>query len=241
MATNIDKKHNEKIYFIRLNLNERIQHGIFFSCFFTLALTGFMIYIPEDIVALFGKFGETIFLYRSLVHRIAAVIMVLVCAYHLFYLLFKKTGRLFLVDMFPRFKDVFDIKDNLLYYIGFKKEAPEFDRFSYKQKAEYGALIAGNTLMTLSGLILWFEAYWYKFIIDIAKVVHGMEAVLACLAIIIWHLYEVHLKPRKFPIDSLWITGIIDEEEMKEEYPMHYKRIMKDPKLKDIFIYKQKN
>ena len=95
---------------------------------------------------------------------------------------------------------------------------------------------AGSTLMSLSGLLLWTEYRWSKFILDIAKIVHGMEAILACLAIIVWHLYEVHLRPHKFPIDNLWITGVIDEEEMKAEHPLHYKRIMADPELRKIYI-----
>ncbi len=63
-----------------------------------------------------------------------------------------------------------------------------------------------------------------------------MEAILACLAIMIWHLYDVHLRPRKFPIDNMWITGLIDEEEFREEFPLHYRKIMADPELQKIFI-----
>jgi len=137
----------------------------------------------------------------------------------------------------PR-KDIADLIHNILYLLGVKREPPEFDRFSYKHKIEYSALIAGTTLMSVTGILLWTESYWNKFILDIASVIHGMEAVLACLAIMIWHLYEVHLRPHKFPIDNTWITGVIDEEEMKEEYGFHYKKIMDDPELQNIYIKK---
>ena len=105
---------------------------------------------------------------------------------------------------------------------------------------EYGALIAGTTLMSMTGLIMWSESYWSKFIFDIATLVHSMEAILASLAIMIWHLYEIHLKPHKSPIDNTWITGLIDEEEMKEEYALHYKKIMADPKLQETYIKKER-
>jgi formate dehydrogenase subunit gamma len=124
----------------------------------------------------------------------------------------------------------------MLYLVGLKDQPPEFDRFSYKHKMEYGALIAGTSLMTISGIILWSEYFWDKFIVDIAALIHGMEAVLACLALMIWHLYEVHLRPHKFPIDNLWLTGVIDEAEMKAEYPLHYKKIMRDPALQKIYL-----
>ena len=228
-----------KLYFVRLNYSEKVQHMIFMICFVVLVITGFMLKIPEGIVQKLGSAGETIFLARSLLHRIAGTVMVLVSMYHVYYLLFKPAGRRWLFDMLPRFKDARDFANNFLYYFGVKKEPPEFDRFCYKHKMEYGALIAGTILMSGTGLIMWLESYWSKFIFDIATLVHGMEAILASLAIIIWHLYEIHLKPHKSPIDNVWITGVIDEEEMKEEYLFHYKKIMADPKLQQIYIKKE--
>ena len=162
--------------------------------------------------------------------------MILVSLYHVFYLLFRPAGRRWLMDMLPRFKDLTDMFGTMLYYLGMKDKHPDYDRFYYKQKLEYGALIAGATLMSVTGLLLWSEELWPKFLLDIATIVHGMEAVLACLAIMVWHLYEVHLRPRKFPIDNLWITGVIDEEEMREEFALHYKKIMEDPELRKVYL-----
>jgi cytochrome b subunit of formate dehydrogenase len=234
-----EKSDHKKRYFIRLNFNERVQHMIFLICFIILALTGFMIKIPEDIVSKFGEAKTVVFYYRGILHRTAGVIMILVSLYHVFYLLFKPGGRRWLVDMLPKFKDLHDMLGTMLYYVRLREKPPEYDRFYYKQKLEYGALIAGATLMSLTGLLLWTEQMWPKFVLDIAAIVHGMEAILACLAIMIWHMYEVHLKPRKFPIDNMWITGVIDEEEMMEEFPLHYKKIMADPDLQKIFVQQE--
>ena len=112
-------------------------------------------------------------------------------------------------------------------------------RFSYKHKMEYGALILGTTLMSITGLLLWTESRWSKFYLDIAVLVHGMEAVLACLAIMVWHMYEIHLKPHKSPLDKVWLTGVVDEEEMKADYPLQYKKIMNDPNLQEIYVKKE--
>jgi len=235
------RKHDEKSegqgrYFIRLNFNERVQHMIFLICFIILAITGFMLKLPEDIVNHFGSARDVVFNYRGLLHRIAGTVMILVSIYHVFYLLFRRAGRRWLTDMLPRVKDLHDLVGTMLYYLRIKEKPPEYDRFCYKQKLEYGALIAGATLMSVTGLLLWTEEFWPKFFLDIAIIVHGMEAILACLAIMVWHMYEVHLKPHKFPIDNLWITGVIDEEEMKHEFPLHYKKIMADPELQKVFI-----
>jgi cytochrome b subunit of formate dehydrogenase len=226
-------------FFVRLNRAERVQHMIFAACFIVLVITGFMLKIPDNIVAYFGPAGEDVFSYRSLLHRAAGTVMIIVCFYHVYYLIFKAAGRRWLIDMLPRPKDLWDMRDNFLYYINIKKEPPEFDRFCYKHKIEYGALIAGTTIVSVTGLILWTEYNWSKFVVDIATLVHGMEAILACLAIMIWHFYEIHFRPHKFPLDKTWLTGVIDEEEMKEEYGLHYKKIMNSPELQKIYIQRE--
>jgi len=231
----IDRKSRE-LFFVRLNFNERVQHIIFIVCFILLVITGFMIKLPEEMVQLLGGTKGIVFIVRGVLHRAAGTIMILISLYHVYYLLFKPAGRRWLIDMLLRPRDIKDFIDNMMYYIGLKDAPPEFDRFSYKHKLEYMALIVGTILMSVSGILLWAEYLWDKFILDIAAVVHSMEAILACLAIMIWHLYEIHLKPHKFPIDNLWINGVINEEEMKEEYPLQYKKIMNDPELQKIYI-----
>ena len=223
-------------YFVRLNRAERTQHLLLMGSFLILAVTGFMVKIPEEVVALLGEYREIVFLVRKILHRIAGVTLILVCVYHAFYLLLSSAGRRWLFDMLPKMKDAYDLIHNIQYYLGFKSSPPEFDRFNYKHKMEYGALIAGSTLMSVPGILLWSESMWSKFLLDIAVIIHGMEAVLACLAIMIWHLYEVQIKPHRSPLDNTWITGIIDEKEMMEDYPFHYKKIIKNPKLAGIYI-----
>ena len=226
-------------YFVRLNYSEKTQHMVFAACFIVLVVTGFMLKIPDSIVKSFGTAGEIVFSYRSILHRTAGSIMILVGVYHFYYLVFKRAGRRWLIDMLPRLKDLLDMRDNFLYYINIRKEPPEFDRFCYKHKIEYGALIAGTTIVSATGLILWSQYKWSKFVVDIATLVHGMEAILACLAIMIWHFYEIHFRPHKFPLDKTWLTGVIDEEEMKEEYALHYKKIMNDPELQKIYTKRE--
>ncbi|MHC4106137.1 MAG: formate dehydrogenase subunit gamma [Planctomycetota bacterium] len=229
---------NGNRYFVRLNTAERAQHIIFALCFIILVITGFMLKIPESVISYFGEAGAAVFRYRRLLHRTAGTIMIFISLYHAYYLFFTPAGRRWLVDMLPRLKDLKDMRDNFLYYLNIKKEPPEFDRFCYKHKIEYGALMVGTTIMSATGLLLWTQYRWSKFIIDIATVVHGMEAILACLAIMIWHFYEIHFRPHKFPLDNMWLTGVIDAAEMKEEYALHYKKIMNDPELQKIYIKK---
>lgn len=228
-------------YFVRLNRSEINQHLIFVICFIILVITGFMDKLPENIINKLGETKEIVFIVRGIVHRIAGVVMIMVSIYHIYYILFKPAGRRWLISMIPTIQDAKDFVSNMLYLLGIMDKEPEFDRFSYKHKFEYLALIVGTTLMSVTGILLWTEQLWNKFYIDIATLVHQMEAILAGMAIIIWHLYEVHFKPgESAPPGNMWLTGLMDEHHMKEEHPLHYKKIMADPSLQKIYM-KQEN
>jgi cytochrome b subunit of formate dehydrogenase len=68
--------------------------------------------------------------------------------------------------------------------------------------------------------------------LDIIRIVHGFEAILAFLAIIIWHMYNVHLNPDVFPMSKVWITGKISKEEMMEHHPLEYEEIIRERREK---------
>ncbi len=69
----------------------------------------------------------------------------------------------------------------------------------------------GTVLMAATGLLLWFEnaalRYLPKWATDVATALHFYEAVLATLAIVVWHLYWVIFDPAVYPMDTAWWTG----------------------------------
>jgi hypothetical protein len=42
---------------------------------------------------------------------------------------------------------------------------------------------------------------------DVAQVIHYYEAVLATLAILVWHAYWVVFDPAEYPMNPAWIIG----------------------------------
>ena len=84
--------------------------------------------------------------------------------------------------------------------------------------------------MIFTGLLLWLEdeamLVLPKWTLDIARVVHSYEALLATLAIIIWHFYNVHLNPDNFPMSWTWLTGKISKEKMIHHHPLEYEKIV---------------
>ena len=129
--------HTEENYYTRMNILERFQHHLVWTTFVTLAITGFMVEFPEEWIAFFGKYRESVFHWRGLLHRIAAVIMIANLLFQSWYIMLTKSGRGYIFDMLPRFQDAKDFLQNMLYYLRFTDEKPLFDRFNYKEKLEY--------------------------------------------------------------------------------------------------------
>ncbi|MGC9451895.1 MAG: cytochrome c3 family protein [Oceanipulchritudo sp.] len=224
-----DQSTPHRLY-LRMTLNERLQHGILALSFIVLVITGFMLRYPDAwwVVGL-RNLSSHIFEWRGLTHRVAGVVMCLAGVWHFYYVTFTKRGRELIRDLFPCVKDLKDMIGVLKYNIGMAKKKPLFDRFSYIEKAEYWALIWGSILMTVTGFLLWFEnetiGLFTKLGFDISRTIHFYEAILATLAIIVWHFYFVIFNPDVYPMNLSWLTGRMSEEEMETEHPLELERI----------------
>jgi formate dehydrogenase gamma subunit len=217
---------------LRMSRSERLQHVALFSSFFVLVLTGFMLHYPDAWwVAGLRRLHDRLFDLRSLMHRVAGVVMLLASLFHISYLAFTTRGRGFLRDMLPARADLGGALGMLRYNLGLTPDKPQFGRFSYVEKAEYWALVWGTIVMALTGGILWFEnasmGVLTKLGWDIARTVHFYEAWLATLAIVVWHFYYVIFNPDVYPMSTAWLTGYISEEEMLDEHPLELEAIQR--------------
>ncbi len=218
-------EHEE--YIIRMSKNERIQHLILFVCVTMLVITGFSVKFNKSVIVAMGSFGEFYYGIRPYLHRTFGTILICNSVYHFLHMAITKDGRLYFMRMFPRIKDVTDGIHNLSYMIGFSKTPPKCEWFDYKEKIEYWALQAGNCLIGGSGLLLWSNRYWSSMVVNVSYLIHGMEAVLATGAIIIWHFYYIHFKPGQFPMNRTWIDGKMSLAHLKHEHRMVYDRYMR--------------
>ena len=128
----------------RMDRNQQIQHVVLFSSFIVLVLTGFALKFPDSWFAGLLGMGERV---RAFIHRTAAVVLIAVGLYHVFYAAFSKGGRRLIVDFLPVPKDAFDAWQTLRFYLGLTAKKPEFARFNYAEKAEYWALVWGLIVM----------------------------------------------------------------------------------------------
>ncbi|MBI5645470.1 MAG: cytochrome b/b6 domain-containing protein [Ignavibacteriae bacterium] len=223
-----------KRYFTRLTLGQRIQHWVLLGSFSLLTITGIPMRFPEvgwlDVV--YTAMGGLPV--ARLIHRIAAVAMILDGLAHIVYLiqlLIQNKGRIRQAwPMIPTMKDARDWWETSLYYFGLQKELPRYDRFNFREKFDYFAVFWGLPVMMFSGLVLWFPVYFGNMLPDIAigmaYIAHSDEAILAISAIVVWHFYNVHYNPDKFPASWIWWHGQISEDEIRHEHPLEYERLL---------------
>jgi formate dehydrogenase gamma subunit len=210
----------------RMNLNFRIAHWLTMVSFPVLVVTGFALKFPGAWWARPMLVWETHFAVRGLVHRVAGVVLLSSLAYHVLHLLLVRRDRAILRFMFPRMRDLQDLRDVFLYNLGISESRPAFGKFSYVEKIEYFAFLWGTAVMAGSGLLLWSDSFalrhFPKWVLDAATALHFYEAILATLSILIWHLYTVIFDPDVYPMDRAWLTGKTSADHLRRTRPAYY-------------------
>jgi formate dehydrogenase gamma subunit len=212
---------------VRINKNQRIQHWLLLTSFTVLVLTGFALAYPDSWLGLLLGASES---FRRVGHRVAAVVMISVGVYHIVYMLGTREGRQGLGDLLPRKKDFFDLVQNLRYYMGLSREKPKLARFGYAEKMEYWAVVWGTVIMGVTGFLAWFKLSVFgalpRWVLDVGLTIHLYEAILATLAIIVWHFYHVIFDPDVYPLNWAVVDGKVSEEQYREEHALDYERMM---------------
>lgn len=213
----------------RFNTHSLAQHFVLMVSVLLLFLSGLVLFglrYPGAgwAAALTGALGG-VDVWR-IVHRAAGLLLVGVCAYHFVYIVVHPAGRRDFALLLPRRRDFRQFGQNILWFCGARRERPEFGRFTYFEKFDYWAVCWGCIIMVGTGLVMWFPQFAGRVVpgasavfFDALKEAHAHEAVLAFLAIVIWHTYNVHLRPGRFPGSLFWMHGRITREEAGQEHP----------------------
>jgi len=227
-----------------------IQHFLVFITFIFLAATGLPIYFSDQFwasyfVSLFGGIDVA-----RRIHRISAFIMMFAAAYHIVTIAAGTLSKIrhhefdYKRTQLPRLKDLFDLIHDLKYFLGREPYRPKMEKFMYKQKAHYLAIIWGNFVLIAAGSALLFPDVMAKlfpetlgkiiplggagadsysaFFQDLARLMHADEAVMALILLAFWHWTNVHMVPGRFPIQWTFLTGKITREHQIEEHFLEY-------------------
>lgn len=217
----IHLRKRESQFVTRMPRNYRLQHALLLSSFFVLVLTGFALKYPDSWFSALLAMNEHV---RQIVHRIAAVVLIGTSFYHLFDLMFRRQGHKLIRDLFPTLDDARGALQNMLYHLGLTPQKPAFARFNYAEKAEYWALVWGVIVMAVTGIMLWARVtvgnHLPRWWLDVATAIHFYEAILATLAIFVWHFYQVFFDPDVYPMNWAWWDGKMPWHHYREEHAL---------------------
>jgi cytochrome b subunit of formate dehydrogenase len=208
---------------VRMDLAARIQHVMLAASFIFLVISGFALKYPTSWLGWCMGSSETV---RHIGHRIAACVMITGAVVHLCYVIFTRDGHRFVLDMLPEVKDLTDLATHIKYLIVPGAQRPRFKRFGYAEKAEYWAVVWGTLLMGTTGALIWFKIWftqWLpRWVIDVCITVHYYEAILATLAILVWHFYFVIFDPDVYPVNFAFLDGKVTPHHHHEEHPLDH-------------------
>ena len=216
---------NSKVnYVLRFNVRQRIEHVALIIVFTGLAVTGLLQRFYS------GGFAQWTILQlggveavRS-IHRVFGVTFTVALFYHLVMLTYGFFARKDKQSMLITRKDFTDVIDSLRFELGMTSKRPEYGRYNYRQKFEYWGLMFGSVIITVTGLVLMFPVFVTQVfpgqVVAASVEIHGWEATLAVLTILVWHFYEVMIRPDVFPADVSIFTGKISAARMREEHSL---------------------
>ena len=249
------KTEEDDEWFTRFVPFERFLHFLVVTSFLLLVVTGMPLkfYYTDWAKVLFHFIGGAATA-RAL-HHFGAIITFLYFGLHVASLVGKAwKGRKSLRDpadgqwhfrrffnvlfgpdsMLPSWKDWTDFVAHNKWFFG-KGAKPQFDRWTYWEKFDYFAVFWGVAIIGSSGLILWFPAFFTRFlpgwVINIAQIIHSDEALLAAGFIFSIHFFNTHFRIEKFPMDTVIFSGRVSKAEMLHDRKRWYDRLVAAGKL----------
>jgi cytochrome b subunit of formate dehydrogenase len=221
--------------YVRFNVFNRLLHALVMSSFLILVATGLPVRFAEapwarNAARLFGGFRGASFL-----HKTGAIIIFTYVFLHLGYLLYlklvkKEKGLIFSrQSLLPNYRDWVELKANVKWFLG-RGPRPEFGRWTYWEKFDYFADAWGVFVFGTTGLLMWYPVFFTRWLpgwtINVAVILHGFEALLALSFIFTVHFFSAHLRPGKFPLDPVFLTGRITLDELQEERTREYRDLV---------------
>ena len=234
----------------RYSVHIVIQHLLIFITFLLLVFTGLPIYFSDVfwapvVISFFGGIDMA-----RLIHRIAGFAMMFAAAYHIITIVAGTIHKLlnhefnYKRTQIPRLKDLYDLIHDLKYFLGIEPYRPKMEKFMYKQKLHYLAIIWGSLVLIAAGSALLFpdimakvipgtlgkllpqgaigEESYAAFFQALARLMHADEAVMALIVVAFWHWTNVHFVPGRFPVQWAFLTGRITREHQIEEHFLEY-------------------
>jgi cytochrome b subunit of formate dehydrogenase len=128
----------------------------------------------------------------------------------------------------PGPRDVKDLFGMARWFVGLGPK-PSFERWTYWEKWDYWMACLAVVLVGTSGLMMWYPNAFCRFVsgetLNVARLVHVELALLSTSLLFVFHIFDTHFRPEKFPIDLSSITGLVDEGHLRQQRPDYVARL----------------
>jgi cytochrome b subunit of formate dehydrogenase len=239
---------SRRLQFQRFTRLERTLHALLIISFIALALTGMTLKFSYTTWAAFVSRRLGGFETAGFIHRSAATLMFSVFVVHLIDLNRKRReafggswkALLFGPDtiLFTG-RDARELAGSLKWFLGLGPR-PRYGRWTYWEKFDYFAVFWGIFVIGSTGLFLWFPELFTRILpgslINVATIIHSDEALLATGFIFTIHFFNTHLRPEKFPMDTVVFTGRMPVAEFKRDKPAEYDQLVAEGKLGEFLV-----
>lgn len=238
------KLPGKKLLVERFTRSERWTHTFLIICFIALSVTGVAwMYIETGLgkaLALpFGGADGAVW-----VHRMFGLILIAVFAAHVAYMIRSALGRKrgFLSgpdSLVWTWRDFKAVHQHMAWLFG-RREHPVFDRWSWWQKFDYWAVWWGLVIVGTTGLLMFDSVLTTSvlpgWMMNVARWVHKMEAILAMAHIFIVHFFIESYRPSAFPLNAHIFHGAAELQALEQEHPAWIERMRAEGKLEERII-----
>ncbi len=234
--------------YVRFVPMHRQAHVILLTSFLGLALTGLPLKYSEhdwarSLAFRLGGFESTSFWHRVFALVTFACLGIYMVRLARQFMAGHRTGKPWLKVVFgpdspvPNWRDAKDVLKMLRWFVGLGPK-PGFEHWAYWEKFDFSGACADIVIIGSTGLVLWFPNFFCSFMpgvtLNVAKVIHSTQALLATGFIFAIHFFTIHLRAEKFPADMSLLVGLVSKEEMLAERPEYFERLKREGKLQDM-------
>jgi formate dehydrogenase subunit gamma len=214
------------LLFIRFTFGQQMQHWILLLAGASLALTGLAQKYSDTAWASFtlkllGGLETT-----QVVHHFFSLCLIALALYHVLNGVYTRFVNNQPWKLGLSRRDLHNATQAVKYDLGVAKDRPRFDRYTIGEKIVYWMTFLSAAILIGTGLIMLFPTRTTEVVsgavIPVARAVHGGQALVAVIFIVIVHLYLTVVRTRNGSI----FTGQMSESQMRRDHPLEYEALV---------------
>jgi len=214
------------LLFVRFTFGQQMQHWILLLAGASLALTGLAQKYSDTawasfVLKLLGGLETT-----QVIHHFFALCLIVLALYHALNSVYTRFVHNQPWKLALGRQDLHDAAQVVKYDLGVAQNRPRFGRYTIGEKIVYWITLLSVAILIGTGLIMLFPTLTTEVVsgavIPVARAIHGGQALVAVIFIVIVHLYLTVVRARNTSI----FTGQMSDSQMRRDHPLEYEGVI---------------